>query len=270
MKTIIKISILTLVLAFSASLGFAQKNMMIHKNFGKDYTANTFGIDSITFGDFTNPAAGLDYDSYTDEAVYLEHHAKISWTAQYKALHADLVGGFNAIHAEMKFNGSDLASSKFDGSVELSSINTFEPGRDAWGHCVPSSLGCEFYTHNEDTVITDPGTPKADTTWTVVYDSVKPATDVATLSAGPGDIVAYGDQYIATADFTYRGVTAPVKVLMTYLGTSTYKPTIDCHNWLCEWNFAAGATSSDPWYCGSSIKSTVYVRMNMMFEQEHE
>ncbi len=251
-----------LIFALTVNIGYSQKNVILHKTNGNDVKTNLMGVDSITFTDYATPGS-LTFDTYTDPKVVMEHHSKVAWTASYKGNNANLPGGFNEIHAEMRFDEANPANIKFDGSVRLSTTNTFEPGRDDPGHCVNSSMGVQWYTHS-DTVI-DPG-PPADTIITVYYDSTIDASDWATIEVAAGDVVAYGDGYMAQATFTYKGVSGTVDLYLDFLGTQVLSPTLTIHSFTGTFQFMAGQTSSDPWYCGSSVRSMVHVECDMMFK----
>jgi polyisoprenoid-binding protein YceI len=260
MKKIISL----LILALFVNIGYSQKNVILHKADGNNVKTNVAGVDSITFTDYATPGS-LTFDTYTDSNFFLEHHSKVAWTASYKGNNSDIAGGFNEMHAEMKFDEANPANISFDGSVRLSTANTFEPGRDDPGHCVNSSLGVMWNTHS-DTVI-DPG-PPADTVITVYYDSTVDASDWATIVVDAGDVVAYGDGYKAAATFTYKGVSTVVDLYLQYLSTNAQSPTRNYHNFEGQFQFLAGTTSNDPYYCGSSIKSMVYVDIHIMIQQE--
>ena len=250
-----------LILALTVNIGFSQKNVILHKTDGNNVKTNVVGVDSITFTDYATPGA-LIFDSYTDTSFYMEHHSKVAWWASYKGNNSRIAGGFNEMHADMLFDEANPQNIKFDGKVRLSTTNTFEPNRDDPGHCVNSSMGVQWYTTN-DTVIT--GT---DTVITTTYDSTVDASDWATIIVLPGDVSAYGDGYKASADFTYKGVTEKVDLYLQYNGMSVQSPTKVFYNFEGQFQFLAGSTSSDPWYCGSSIKSMVHVDIHIMFEEK--
>lgn len=272
MKTIMVIISLALI----ANIGFAQKNILIHKNYGLDLKINAAGVDSITFTDHATPGT-FTLDSYTDATISTNSHGKVIWSASYKGDNTDLCGGFNKSEMDLLFDEANPANIKFFGRAKLSTANTFEPARDGPGHCVNTSLNVTWYTHNidtviiaADTIISGPDTTfiAADTSWTTVYDSTVVANDWAELSADPGDVVAFGDDYMATADFTYRGVTGSVDVLLVYMGSTSQSPTRNYHNFKATFSFMAGASSGDDWYCGGNIKSLVRVQINCVFQED--
>ncbi|MCF8256770.1 MAG: YceI family protein [Flavobacteriales bacterium] len=264
MKTVI----LTSVLMLTASFGFAQKNIILHKNVGGNVKTIVSEVDSITFSDFATPGT-LTFDTYTDPTYLMNTHSKVYWEASYKGSNATIAGGFDHSEANFKFDAANPGNIKFDGKVRLSSANTFEPGREGPGHCVLTSLGVVWTGEYNDTTYRLSGGIPLDTIVTTVYppEGLDDATDWATLVANPGSVVAYGDGYKATATFTFRGVSAPVSVYLTYIGSVDNSATVRYHNFEADFSFPAGITATDPWYCGNNIKSTVNVRMPMIMQQ---
>ncbi len=260
MKTILAI----FLLAVTANIGLAQKNIILHQNNGADYKTQTYSVDSITFGDFATPGT-LAFDSYNDTSIVYEAHSKVRWEAAYKGNYMDIAGGFDVSDIDLLFDEANPANMKFDGKVQLSTTNTFEPGREGFGHCVWTSMGVvSTQTGTDSTYRINATQPTGYDTITAPIYTVEDTTDWATLVAAPGSITRYGDGYVAQADFTYRGVTTTIPVYFTYLYTrGTAVKWYYCFKGNFE--FLAGATASDPYYCGSSIKSIVRVTLNFQF-----
>lgn len=264
MKTMKSILVI-LVLALTATVGFAQKNIILHQNTGYDYTSTTLAVDSITFEDFATPGTAT-FNTYNVlvDSIEMEPHSKVTWAASYKGNVGVIAGGFEVAHADILFDEANPANMKFDGWVDLSTTSTFEPGRDDPTHCVNTSLGItvpSWYKHTDTTYHMN-GVVIVDTVFTVVYDSVASAVKYATMSCAVGDITAYGDGYRSTnAQFTYRGVTSTETVYFKYLGIGVGAPYYIIE---AEWQFDA-SPAAGPRYCGSSIKSTVYVKMHLKF-----
>src|SRR5665811_1716709 len=143
MKTILVISIL----ALTANIGFAQKNIILHQNDGENYITHTLAVDSITFQDFAAPGSAY-CNTYTDSnAVGMNSHSKVTWDAQYKGDVGIIAGGFDENESDIIFDEANPATIEFEGKVQLSTTNTFEPGREGPGHCVVSSMGTLYDSH---------------------------------------------------------------------------------------------------------------------------
>ena len=257
MKTILAI----FLLAVTANIGLAQKNIILHQNNGKDYTTTTMAVDSMTFADFQAPGT-LAFDMYNDTSLVYEAHSKVKWAATYKGNYIGIAGGFNYADLDLLFDEANPANMKFDGKVQLSKANTFEPGREGPGHCVISSLGVVANQEADDiTYRENVAQPTGwDTIVTAVY-TIDDATDWATLVAAPGSVSRYGDGYVAQADFTFQGVTTTIPVYFKYLYTrGTAVKWYYCFEGTFQ--FQAGATASDPYYCGGNIKSMVTVTLD--------
>jgi hypothetical protein len=272
MKTI-KTILAILVLAITTNIGFAQKNIYLHQG-NETYKSNTLATDSITFGDFTTPGTFVmsTYDTLTTSTFYQDSHAKVIWKASYKGVNAPIGGGFDESVMNLLFDEANPGSIKFDGKVSLSTAITHEPSRDGAGHCVISSLGVSWTGAYEDTLYRYNTSPVSiDTVINTVYDpdSLDDATNWATLVAAPGSVTRYGDGYMAQADFTFRGVTTTVPVYLEYLGEQYSSATRNYQNFIANFQFEAGQTSGDPYYCGGNIKSTVYVDIFIIFREDH-
>lgn len=265
MKKFTLISIIALI----ATVGFAQKNINIHNNWGQNIKLNTAQVDSITFTDFATPGT-LIIDMYNDTTMSMNSHGKVTWSATYKGNNTDIQGGFDYSEQKLYFDEANPANIYFDGKVKLSTTNTFEPGREGPGHCVFTSLGVVQTGSYNDTTYHMVGGVVIDTVVTVVWpdSGLVDSTDWAYLSAGPGDVVRYGDDYMAMADFTYKGLTTQVPVLLKYVGSTVQTATRNYHNFQAYFSFTAGNTASDPYYCGSSIKSLVRVQINVVVQED--
>ena len=261
MKTILAI----FLLAVTANIGLAQKNMILHQNNGKDYTTETYSVDSITFADFRTPGT-LAFDSYTDTSIVYEAHSKVIWDATYKGNYMGIAGGFNTSKLKLKFDEANLANINFDGSVDLSSAVTFDLGREGLSKCVISNIGVvAAQTGVDSTYRVNAAQPTGwDTIQTAVWAITDSLSSWATLVAAPGSVTRYGDGYVAQAQFTFRGVTTTIPVYFTYLYTrGTAVKWYYCFKG--SFQFLAGNAATDPYYCGGNIKSMVNVTLNFQF-----
>lgn len=287
MKTLIIIFTLALV----ANMGFSQKNVLIHKNYGQDLKINAEGVDSITFTDHATPAA-LTFDTYTDTLFYKNIHCKTVWTASYKGDLNDFEGGFDNMDFEFKFDALNPANIKFDGKVELSRTQTFEPGRQGpqgshyfrdyegtveqamgdytWASygCLHSYMGVVWGGGYQDTTyhLDALGNP-IDTIIETAYprDSLDQSTNWAYLSAGLGDCVAYGDGYMCTSDFTFKDSIGSVQVFLEHLNSKVDSPTKTFHAFKAYFEFDS---SSGAWYTSSSTNSLVRVKNNILVQED--
>ena len=267
MKTMKSILVI-FVLAVTANIGFAQKNIIVHQNTGENYITHTLAVDSITFQDFATP--GTAYcNTYTDSnALVMNSHSKVTWDAQYKGDIGIIAGGFDVNPSDIIFDEANPANIAFEGKVKLSTTNTFEPGREGAGKCVNTSMGVLYTTHT-DTVLADTliSSVTGDTTiiapsTTLVYDAPVDSTDWAYLTVAAGDMVAFGDGYKTTnAQFTYKGLTTSETLYLKFLGVVQLYYTFEA-----EFQFLASSVSTDPRFCSSNIKSMVHVKMHMKYK----
>ncbi len=267
MKTMKSILVL-FVLAVTANIGFAQKQIILHQSTGEDYISTTLKVDSITFQDFAAPGTAY-INTYTDSnAVGMNSHSKVTWDAQYKGNVGIIAGGFDENPSDIIFDEANPANIAFEGKVRLSTTNTFEPGREGPGHCVVSSMGTLYDSHY-DTIQADSLYSSSTGNYQViaadtvlVWDAPVDSTDWAYLTVAAGDMYAYGDGYKTTnAQFTYKGLTTSETLYMKYLGLiQTY------YTFEAEFQFLASSVSTDPRYCSGNIKSMVHVKMHMKYK----
>lgn len=273
MKTIKSIFAI-LLLAATANVGLAQKNVYVHEG-SNVYKSTTEKADSITFGDYRPHGTFVmsNYDTLTAAMFSLDSHAKVVWDATYKGVNAPISGGFNDIFVKLLFDEANPQNIKFEGLVDLTSVTTFDLGREGLSHCVVTNIGVataqtgtapDSYLENAlqptgfDTI---PGA--------AIWEVTDSASAWATLTAAPGTVTFKGDGYEAMADFTFRGVTTTLPVYFEYLGWSVRTGVNLYQNFECSFEFMAGLTASDPYYCGSNIKSKVKVRMHLIFRENY-
>lgn len=267
MKTMKSILVL-FVLAVTANIGFAQKQIILHQSTGEDYISTTLKVDSITFQDFAAP--GTAYcNTYTDSnALVMNSHSKVTWDAQYKGNIGMICGSFDENASDIIFDEANPANIAFEGKVRLSTTQTFEPGREVPGGCVDANMGVLYATHY-DTIQADSlysGSTgnyqviAADTV--LVWDAPVDSTDWAYLTVAAGDMTTFGDGYKTTnAQFTYKGLTTAETLYMKFLGVIQGYYTFEA-----EFQFLASSVSTDPRYCSGNIKSMVHVKMHMKYK----
>jgi len=117
-------------------------------------------------------------------------HSNVGWETAYVGVGSLLTGRFNYfVLKDLNFDEQDASQISFEGYVRLNSVNTGEPGRDG---------GCLLGTYGTDAAKTS----EPENIATIKSTSVQ----LSTTDAG----------YIATADFTFHGVTQPVTVKLNY------------------------------------------------------
>ena len=120
-------------------------------------------------------AAGVTYRKVT-----LEAHSKTPFETQHNMNQQALQGGFNVFKFDkFVFDEAVPANIAINAWVQASSINTFEPARDALAG------GCVRKTLNVDTMMVG----------TTILPI--PATDTIRFYASPGEVVKYGKGYLA-------------------------------------------------------------------------
>lgn len=271
MKTIKSIFAI-LLLAATANVGLAQKNVYVHEG-SNVYKSTTEKADSITFGDYKPHGTFVmsNYDTLTPRKFSMDSHSKVVWDATYKGVNAPISGGFQTVPTKILFDEANPANIKFDVAVDLSTAVTFDLGREGLSHCVVTNIGVvTANTGMDDTTYrVNAAQPTGwDTIVTAVWAITDSASSWATMVAVPGSVTFKGDGYEAQAQFTFRGVTTTVPVYFEYLGSNVRTGTNLYQNFEGSFEFMAGLTASDPYYCGSNIKSKVKVRMHLIMRDD--
>ncbi len=126
-------------------------------------------------------------------------HSNVEWETPYKGVGSLLTGRFNYFVLEsLSFDEQNPANISFEGYVRLNSVNTGEPGRDQ---------GCLLGTFNTSAA-------KAAEPENIAH--IKSTSVVlSTTDAG----------YVATADFTFNGVTKPIAVKLIYVKQTHFDGT---------------------------------------------
>lgn len=151
---------------------------------------------------------GYPPTSYTTAGAWKvdKVHCNIMWETKYYATGAPLTGRFNNFDIKVKFDAANPANSTISSWVQLSTFNTGEPGRDAYGKCGPGYMGIKW-----DTI--------AKTSATAFTLAPKAITDTAKFVST--SVEKYGSGYMVKGNFTFRGVTIPISMPMSYTGIST-------------------------------------------------
>jgi polyisoprenoid-binding protein YceI len=145
------------------------------------------------------PLNGAGKVSMKDGWNFDKSHTSVMWETAYYGENAMLTGRFNMFRIEVEFDEKNVSASSINAWVQLSTMNTGEPGRDDAGKCGPGFMGIKYDTTGGNmTVIASSDTAK--------FVSTK--------------IEAYGDGYVATGNFTFRGKTNQEKLYFRYIGTT--------------------------------------------------
>jgi polyisoprenoid-binding protein YceI len=152
MKKTTKVLALAVIVIAGLSLFLTQ----CKKDTETVYVHDTTYVDPNDTGVFVPGSASLD-TSWTFDKV----HCNVNWQSRFYDFSSTmLTGRFNNFNfnPELEFNETNLAATKCDFWVQLSTYNTGEPGRDGLGKCGLNYLGI-VYTDSTKTHVD----PLADT-----------------------------------------------------------------------------------------------------------
>lgn len=180
-------------------------------------------------------------------------HNSLMWETRYYANNAGLTGRFNQFDVKVKFDEANPANTSIKAWVQLSTYNTGEPGRDAFGdgsstfwNATAAKDNVRFDT-TLNTVTTNTLVPTSQF-WHigcgmgymgVKFDTAKTSTGKIKLPLPKFTPKASTDSaffvstsckkesnyYIVTGDFTFRGITKSVDMKMGYFGRHTATAT---------------------------------------------
>jgi polyisoprenoid-binding protein YceI len=197
-----------------------------------------------------NAAAGTDVINTVDETwTFDKAHSNINWSTAYVGENALLTGKFNSFSIDVNFDEANPTATTISASVQLSSANTGEPGRDNLGNCLNGYLGVVTDTLNDGS-----------------YFVSDESTDVATYVSKT--VSEYGDGYKAVGDFTFKGITKSVDLFFNYIGQADYSADGDGSNIrggiTGEFEFLA---LSDFLVTSTSIGDKINVKVNANFRK---
>ncbi len=197
-------SIKTLLIASVAVVGLAITFMSSCK---KENTFELLTVSGNTGTDVIDARIGgiAVPPSYTTPGAWKvdKTHSNVMWETKYYANGALLTGRFNIFEMKVNFDQANPANSSIKAWVQLSTYNTGEPGRDAYGKCGPGYMGVAFDTLSKNPTVLGP----------------RASTDTAWFTST--SIKKYGNGYLVTGDFKFRGVTRSIDMPMSYTGIST-------------------------------------------------
>jgi len=174
-------------------------------------------------------------------------HSNVMWETQYIASGALLTGRFNNFNVAVNFDEATPANTVVKAWVQLSTYNTGEPGRDAFGDgsnpvwnaaAVLDNIRMDTINFTPGKITTDPLIPQSKfrhigcgmTYMGVKFDTAKTSTGKYALP-GPKltpkattdtaffvstGCVKTDNYYTVSGNFTFRGVTKPVSMKMGF------------------------------------------------------
>ncbi len=161
--------------------------------------SNNTGTDVINAS-----IGGIVPPTYTSGWKMDKSHSSVKWETQYYAAGAALTGRFNMFNAKVYFDQANPANTKISGWVQLSTFNTGEPGRDAYGKSGPNYMGVIMDTVTKSPLVLMPRA-STDTAWFKSTSCEK-----------------FGNGYLVKGDFKFRGLTKTIEMTMTYSGKKTF------------------------------------------------
>jgi polyisoprenoid-binding protein YceI len=166
--------------------------------FTKSSNTGTDVIDA-TIGGYPPP-------TYTTAGAWKvdKTHSNIMWETKYYGTGAPLTGRFNTFEMKVYFDEANPSNTTIYAWVVLSTFNTGETGRDAYGKCGPGYMGIKWDTVSAGPPVVLKPQAATDTAWFVSKSCVK-----------------YGNGYLVKGDFTFRGITKTIEMPMSYTGKST-------------------------------------------------
>lgn len=130
------------------------------------------------------------YDGTTNpyETRFDGTHSNIVFGFPFDAGNAEFIGQFTGFDVDVKFNQANLSSSAITATIDLTTVDTGQPGRDTG--CIQESFA----------VVDDLGVPTGN--------------DEATFTST--SIEKYGNGYLAKGNMTFHGNTDNVNLFFTY------------------------------------------------------
>jgi|GEM_PF-1394622 len=142
-------------------------------------------------------------------------HCNVMWETKYYVSGAMLTGRFNMFNMMVNFDEANPANTTIKAWVQLSTFNTGEPGRDAYGTrnqttgkfvngCGQGYMGLAFDSALSGSTFIEVPQPAKDSAFFVSTGCVKS-----------------GNIYLVTGNFTFRNVTKVVEMKMGYYPRTT-------------------------------------------------
>lgn len=150
-------------------------------------------------------------------------HSNVNWESKYLDWSAGmLTGRFNNFNFNPKFvfNGADMSSCNINAWVQLSSIDSGEPGRDGVGKCIRSYMGVTYLDTNKTMT-----NPVSDSAWFRSTRFVRSGTGYVVFG------ILRFNKYRAPSGFADgTPITKPAILYLTYNGTSDFDTNGDLTN----------------------------------------
>ncbi|MDX5420482.1 MAG: YceI family protein [Hymenobacteraceae bacterium] len=209
---------------------------------------------SCTHDDDIAPSAGPKVDFGTSVVTAGENkwkldksHSSVLWETAYLGQSGLLTGRFNNFAVvSMKFDESNPENTSFEGYVQLNTVNTGEPGRDAG--CLLGTFGTRKINEIEPT---DP-------------------SNLATLKSKKVEKSKTDKSYIVTFDMTFMGRTKEYTGKLNYVPVANIPAagtaaTYDVFGLQLEYQFFA---KTDFGIVSSNIADKVGITLNMNFNNK--
>lgn len=193
----------------TAIIGLSVTAIVFITSCKKDNTVEQVAATSSTGSSVIDARiGGYAPASYTTPGAWKvdKVHSNVMWETNYYSNGAPLTGRFNTFEIKVKFDQANPANTTINSWVQLSTFNTGEPGRDAYGKCGPGYMGVKW-----DTV--------AKTSATIYTLAPKATSDTAKFVST--SVEKYGSGYMVRGNFTFRNVVLAIEMPMTYTGIST-------------------------------------------------
>ena len=192
--TVSMMAVLAVAIAFISSCSKENKVELLA-------ASNNTGTDVIDASIGAYPPA-----TYTTPGAWKmdKSHSSVKWETKYYDAGVALTGRFNNFSMNVYFDQVNVANTKIKGWVQLSTFNTGEPGRDAYGKSGPNYMGVIMDTVTKTPLVLTPRV-STDTAWFKSTSCAK-----------------YGNGYMVKGDFTFRGKTVTIDMPMTYSGKKTF------------------------------------------------
>ncbi|MDH5366440.1 MAG: YceI family protein [Cyclobacteriaceae bacterium] len=204
----------------------------------------TVSFDTNLYDGTTNP----------NETRFDGAHSSVVFGFPYKAGTDEFIGQFTGFDIGVKFDQANLSASAITATIDLTTVDTGQSGRDSKGKCIGSTFGIEY----------DPADTLADGSFDPAAIPLD-GTDLATFTSR--SIEKYGNGYLAKGDMVFNGNTATVNLFFTYepgfSSTNSSNVTTEYSSFKGTMEFAAlSAFGIDSSNIGDSAV-TVYVSVQL-------
>ena len=121
-------------------------------------------------------------------------HSNVVFGFPYDVVNAEFIGQFTGFDIDIIFDQANLSSSSIVATVDLTTVDTGQPGRDGPGTCIQNDFGVERDVDTNEVI---------GTTGTSTFTSTS--------------IEKYGNGYLAIGNLVFMGKTVKVNLFFTYV-----------------------------------------------------